>query len=107
MLWSISQIFRSSIHDELLDHLKQDKAVGRSLSAEPELLTEFLIGAIEEVLRWWFASKEPISMDEMKKQLLDSMLRLVSTETGSSSPEIRKTTGGERVRSLYYKAETE
>lgn len=78
MLWSISQVFRNSIHDELLDHLKQDKAAGRSLSAEPELLTEFLIGAIEEVLRWWFASPGSISAEAMKNQLLASVFRLVS-----------------------------
>ena len=78
MLWSISEVIRSSVHDELLDHLTQDQKTGRDLAAQPELLTEFIIGALEQVVRWWFTAPEPILPEALKKQMLGSILRLVA-----------------------------
>ncbi len=78
MLWSISAVIRSSMHDELLAHLIADKAAGHNLSAEPELLTELIIGGIEQVVRWWFTDANPLPPEDLKKQLLDSILRLIS-----------------------------
>ena len=78
MLWSIGEVIRNSVHDELLTHLQRDQAAGQTLAADPKLLTEFIIGAIEEVIRWWFSSSDPISTEELKKQLVNSILRLVS-----------------------------
>ena len=78
MLWSIGEVIRNSVHDELLTHLQRDQAAGQTLAADPQLLTEFIIGAIEEVIRWWFSSSDPIPTEELKKQLVNSVLRLVS-----------------------------
>ena len=78
MLWSIGEVMRNSVHDELLTHLQRDQAAGQALTADPILLTEFIIGAIEEVIRWWFSSSDPIPTEELKKQLVNSVLRLVS-----------------------------
>ena len=78
MLWSISELLRNSLRDELLDHLIQDKAAGQNLAAEPELLTELIIGAVEQALRWWFITPKPISPAALKEQMLTSILRLVS-----------------------------
>ena len=78
MLWSIGEVIRNSVHDELLTHLQRDQAADQTLAADPQLLTEFIIGAIEEVIRWWFSSSDPIPTEELKKQLVNSVLRLVS-----------------------------
>ena len=78
ILWSISEVIRSGIHDELLEHLQNDKASGRDLSADPELLAEFIIGALEQVVKWWLTATSPVSAETLKKQLLSSTLRLVS-----------------------------
>lgn len=78
ILWSISEVIRSGIHDELLEHLQNDKASGRDLSANPELLAEFIIGALEQVVKWWLTAPSPVSAETLKKQLLSSTLRLVS-----------------------------
>ena len=78
ILWSIAELIRSGIHDELLDHLQNDKASGRDLSADPELLAEFIIGALEQVVRWWLTAPAPVPAESLKKQLLRSTLRLVS-----------------------------
>ena len=77
MLWSISEVIRSSIHDELLEHLISDKASGYDLAAEPELLTEFIIGGLEQAVRWWFTAPDPVSAAVLKEQTLRSILRLV------------------------------
>jgi len=78
MLWSIAEVIRTSMHDELLAHLAADKAAGHNLSAEPELLTELIIGGIEQVVRWWFTDANPLPPEDLKKQVLDSILRLIS-----------------------------
>ena len=78
ILWSISEVIRSGIHAELLEHLRNDKASGRDLSADPELLAEFIIGALEQVVKWWLTAPSPISAESLKEQLLRSTLRLVS-----------------------------
>ena len=78
MLWSIAEVIRTSMHDELLAHLTADKAAGHNLSAEPELLTELIIGGIEQVVRWWFTDANPLPPEDLKKQVLDSILRLIS-----------------------------
>lgn len=78
MLWSISEVIRGSMHDELLEHLIRDKASGQDLAAEPELLTEFIIGGLENSVRWWFTSKDPIPAAALTEQTLSSTLRLVS-----------------------------
>ena len=70
MLWSISGMIRSSLHDELLEHLKSDKAAGHGLSAEPELLTELIIGGFEQAVRWWFTDANPLPPEVFKKQML-------------------------------------
>lgn len=71
MLWSISEVIRGSIHDELLEHLINDKA------AEPELLTEFIIGGLEQSVRWWFTAKDPIPAVALKEQTLSIIHRLI------------------------------
>ena len=78
ILWSISEVIRSGIHAELLEHLRNDKASGRNLSADPELLAEFIIGALEQVVKWWLTAPSPLPAETLKKQLLTSTLRLVS-----------------------------
>jgi len=78
MLWSISGVIRSSMHDELHDHLIADKAAGHDLSAEPELLTELIIGGLEQAVRWWFTDANPLPPEILKKQMLNSILRLIS-----------------------------
>ena len=55
-----------------------DKAAGHDLSAEPELLTELIIGGLEQAVRWWFTDANPLSLEVLKKQMLDSILRLIS-----------------------------
>ena len=77
MLWSISEVIRGSIHDELLDHLINDRASGQDLAAEPELLTEFIIGGLEQSVRWWFTAKDSIPAVALKEQMLSSILRLI------------------------------
>lgn len=77
MLWSISEVIRGSMHDELLEHLINDKASGQDLAAEPELLTEFIIGGLEQSVRWWFTAKDPIPAVALKEQMLSSILRLI------------------------------
>ena len=78
LLWSISEVIRGSMHDELLDHLINDKVAGHDLAAEPELLTEFIIGGLEQTVRWWFTDANPLPPEVLKKQLLESVLRLIS-----------------------------
>lgn len=78
MLWSISGVIRSNMHDELHEHLISDKAAGHDLSAEPELLTELIIGGLEQSVRWWFTDANPLQPEVFKKQMLDSILRLIS-----------------------------
>ena len=78
MLWSIAEVIRTSMHDELMAHLAADKAAGHNLSAEPELLTELIIGGIEQVVRWWFTDADPLPPEILKKQMLGSILRLIS-----------------------------
>ena len=78
MLWSISGVIRSSMHDELHEHLIRDKAAGHDLSAEPELLTELIISGLEQAVRWWFTDANPLPPEILKKQMLDSILRLIS-----------------------------
>ena len=78
MLWSIAEVIRTSMHDELLAHLAADKAAGHNLSAEPELLTELIIGGIEQVVRWWFTDANPLPPEDLKKQVIDSILCLIS-----------------------------
>nr|MBQ4453435.1 hypothetical protein [Clostridia bacterium] len=78
MLWSISEVIRCSMHDELLEHLISDKASGQDLAAEPELLTEFIIGGLEQTLRWWFTSPDPVKPALLKKDMLCCILRLIS-----------------------------
>lgn len=78
MLWSISEVIRNSIHDELLDHLTQDQRSGRDLAAQPELLTEFIIGALEQTVRWWFTDADPLPPEDLREQMSGSILRLIS-----------------------------
>lgn len=78
MLWSISEVIRSNIHDELHEHLISDKSAGHNLAAEPELLTELIIGGMEQAVRWWFTDANPLPPEVLKKQLLESILRLIS-----------------------------
>lgn len=78
MLWSISGVIRSNMHDELLEHMINDQAAGHDLAAEPELLIEFIIGGLEQTVRWWFTAQEPISAATLKEQMLSSILRLIS-----------------------------
>lgn len=78
MLWSISGVIRTSMHDELLTHLTADKAAGHDLSAEPKLLTELIIGGLEQAARWWFTDADPLPPEILKKQMLGSILRLIS-----------------------------
>lgn len=78
MLWSISEAIRNSIHDELLDHLTQDQRSGRDLAAQPELLTEFIIGALEQTVRWWFTDADPLPPEDLREQMSGSILRLIS-----------------------------
>lgn len=77
MLWSISEVIRSSMHDELLVHLIDDKSAGHDLAAEPELLTELIIGGLEQTVRWWFTAPDPIPAATLKEQMLSSVLRLI------------------------------
>ena len=78
ILWSIGELTRNIVHDELLTRLERDQASGLTLVADPQLLTAFIIGAIEEVIRWWLSSSDPIPTEELKKQLVNSVLRMVS-----------------------------
>ena len=66
------------MHDELHDHLIADKAAGHDLSAEPELLTELIIGGLEQAVRWWFTAPVPVPAAALKEQTLRSILRLIS-----------------------------
>ena len=66
------------MHDELHEHLISDKAAGHDLSEEPELLTELIIGGLEQSVRWWFTDANPLQPEVFKKQMLDSILRLIS-----------------------------
>lgn len=77
MLWSISEVIRSSMHDELLVHLIDDRSAGHDLAAEPELLTELIIGGLEQTVRWWFTAPDPIPAATLKEQMLSSVLRLI------------------------------
>ena len=49
-----------------------------NLAAEPELLTELIIGGLEQAVRWWFTDANPLPPEVLKKQLLESVLRLIS-----------------------------
>ena len=73
MLWTITEIQRNKVRQEILQHLKEDSS-GCNLAAEPEILVEFIMGALNQSVRWWISNDKPCSPEK----LLDEMSRFIN-----------------------------
>lgn len=78
MMWTICSKQRGVVRTEILNHLTQDQDRGYSLAAEPHLLTELIMGSLEQAVRWWLAEKEPCTKEQLLTQLEGYMRRLIT-----------------------------
>ena len=78
MMWTICSKQRGVVRAEILNHLTQDQDRGYSLAAEPPLLTELIMGSLEQAVRWWLAEKEPCTKEQLLAQLEGYMSRLIT-----------------------------
>lgn len=77
MIMLISEPERNSVRQDLLTHLKADQANGHDLAAEPELLTDILIGTMNQAGRWWLAHQDTCEIDEMVDKLTVYVKRII------------------------------
>ncbi|PLS30630.1 Transcriptional regulator [Bifidobacterium margollesii] len=70
------------IREQLVRRLHVDASKGLRLAASPELTAELLIGAINQVIRWWLSSPAPEPVERLEEELTPFVLRLIGREDG-------------------------
>lgn len=77
MMTIIMQTTGNNVRSRLIEHLKKDQAAGCRLAAEPELLAELLIGALNQVSRWWLQDKNQVTIDGLNERLTLFINRMI------------------------------
>ena len=77
MIWTISGKQRQRVRTEILNHLLSDQQKGYKLAANPEILTELIIGSLEQAARWWISEHKPYPKEKLIAELSCFMGKLI------------------------------
>ena len=65
MLMAMVHTAVDSVETPIRKILDEAEAAGAALPADPELCTQFFIGALSQSVRWWLAHKKSVGKEEM------------------------------------------
>lgn len=77
MMAIIMDSMRKEMRIDLYNHLVQEQNNGLQLATDPELLTELLIGSLNQVSKWWIANQDKCSIDELSARLEKYVRRVI------------------------------
>lgn len=77
LLTPTMHLLSKDMNAQIEQHLRMIESRGNTLSADPEILTQLLVGAVSQISRWWFTHRAEISKEELSRQLSDILTKMI------------------------------